>query len=82
MNVLTTSKNMLTRTIKAIYTRITEKPMYTLGRWAIHEDNHMWKKSDLNTEDHCGCDEMREQFLYKNKFDQIDQNVSKTSSNK
>lgn len=70
---------MLTRGIKSIYNRITEKPRYILGRWAIHNDDHMWKKSDLNTEDHCGCDEMREQFLNKNNLEQGDQNISKTS---
>ena len=35
-----------------------------MGRWGHHKDDSMWKKSDLNTEDHCGCDEMRQQYLH------------------
>ena len=63
---------MLRKFIVNVYTRITETPTYTLGRWGHHKDAFMWKKSDLNTEDHCGCDEMRQQYLYKKKLDSID----------
>jgi hypothetical protein len=56
---------MIRRIVTGIYTRITEKPSYILGRWGHHKDVSMWKKSDLNTEDHCGCDEMRQQYLHK-----------------
>ena len=56
---------MIKRVITDIYKRITEKPTYILGRWGKHKDDSMWKKSDLNTEDHCGCHEMREQYLHK-----------------
>lgn len=55
---------MIRRVVSGIYNRITEKPNYILGRWGHHKDDSMWKKSDLNTEDHCGCDEMRQQYLH------------------
>lgn len=66
---------MLRKFIVNIYTRVTEKPTYTLGRWGLHKDDFTWKKSDLNTEDHCGCDEMRQQYLYK--LDDIDSLITK-----
>jgi hypothetical protein len=39
-------------------------PTYTLGRWKIPENQQeVWRRSDMTTEDHCGCDEMREKYL-------------------
>lgn len=44
--------------------RFSSVPTYTLGRWKIHENQEdVWKKIDMTTEDHCGCDEMREKYV-------------------
>lgn len=44
--------------------RFSSVPTYTLGRWKISESQQeVWKRSDLTTEDHCGCDEMRKKYL-------------------
>lgn len=44
--------------------RFSSVPTYTLGRWKIPTDQQeVWRRSDMTTEDHCGCDEMREKYL-------------------
>lgn len=44
--------------------RFSSVPTYTLGRWKISTNQQeVWKRSDMTTEDHCGCDEMREKYL-------------------
>lgn len=44
--------------------RFSSVPTYTLGRWKLPMDQQeIWRRSDMTTEDHCGCDEMREKYL-------------------
>ena len=46
------------------FKRFSSVPTYTLGRWKIPADQQeVWRRSDMTTEDHCGCDEMREKYL-------------------
>jgi hypothetical protein len=46
------------------FKRFSSVPTYTLGRWKIPENQQeVWRRSDMTTEDHCGCDEMREKYL-------------------
>ncbi len=56
-------KNIYHATAKYLQ-QYSSVPVHTLGRWKIHENQEdVWKKIDMTTEDHCGCDEMREKYV-------------------
>jgi hypothetical protein len=47
-----------------LHIKITNVPIIIAGRWKIEEPNVALRKSDWSTEDHCGCDEMRNRYLH------------------
>lgn len=61
--------------------RFSSVPRYTLGRWKIPANQQeVWRRSDMTTEDHCGCDEMREKYL--RSVEDIEDLIDKIKSDK
>jgi hypothetical protein len=44
--------------------RLFNVPPVVTGRWKLDEPKVAFRKSDMSTEDHCGCDEMRIKYLH------------------
>jgi len=60
-----------------LHTKISSVPIIIAGRWKIEEPHVAMRKSDWSTEDHCGCDEMRNKYLHEkeNLEDLIEQHI-------
>lgn len=44
--------------------RFSGVPTYTIERWKIPiNQQEVWRKSGMTTEDHCDCEEMRQKYL-------------------
>ena len=47
-----------------LHKKISKVPVIVAGRWKMEEPHVAMRKSDWSTEDHCGCDEMRNKYLH------------------
>ena len=60
-----------------LHKKITSVPIIVAGRWKLEEPQTALRKSDWSTEDHCGCDEMRNKYLYQKQIleNQIERHI-------
>jgi hypothetical protein len=47
-----------------LHKKLSGVPTIIAGRWKMEEPHVAMRKSDWSTEDHCGCDEMRNRYLH------------------
>ena len=60
-----------------LHKKFSNVPIIVAGRWKMEEHHVAMRKSDWSTEDHYGCDEMRNKYLHEkgNLEDLIEQHI-------